>query len=217
MAVIGTAVVIAGGLGLAFSAPAGADTGYPGTTLVTTPPGPSSPGGSTSPGVGSTGGTSTGPCAATVTIPSGTTTVVILTGCAPSSTFSITIAGVSTGITVNSDASGNITLTNVVTGDPYLSVNGSQPVLTKYGTDLATSNTVSLTNTSGGAGGTEYVIIPTIVTAALGTTSSGASAGTLAFTGADLLALIVGALFLLAVGTLLVVTTRRRANHQQVA
>jgi hypothetical protein len=48
-----------------------------------------------------------------------------------------------------------------------------------------------------------------------GTGSSG-TAGTLAFTGADLLALIVGAVFLLAVGTLLVVFTRRRASHQQV-
>ena len=113
---------------------------------------------------------------------------------------------------MNSDPSGNVTLTNVVTGDPYLSVNGSKPVLTKYGTDLASSNTVTLTNASGGAGGTEYVIIPNIVTAALGSGSSGGSGGTLAFTGADLLALIVGGLFLLAMGTLLVVFTRRRAQ-----
>jgi hypothetical protein len=209
LALIGGAVAILGCLSLAFTAPAGADTGYPGTTTVTTPPGPSSPGG-TSPG-----GTSTGPCAATVIIPSGNTTVVVLTGCAPSSTFSITIAGVATGITVNSDAAGNITLTNVVTGDPYLSVNGSKPILTKYGTDLASSNTVTLTNASGGPGGTENVIIPNIVTAALG--SSSGSGGTLAFTGADLLALIVGGLFLLAMGTLLVVFTRRRANRQQLA
>lgn len=209
MAVLGTAVVILGGLGLAFSTPAGADTGYPGTTTVTAPTLPVGP---TSPG-----GTSTGPCTSTVIIPSGNTTVVVLTGCAPSSTFSITIAGVATGITVTSDPSGNVTLTNVVTGDPYLSVNGSKPVLTKYGTDLASSNTVTLTNVSGAAGGTEYVIIPNIVTAALGSGSSGSSGGTLAFTGADLLALIVGGLFLLAMGTLLVVFTRRRAQHQQIA
>ena len=137
--------------------------------------------------------------------------VVVLTGCPPNSTFSISIAGVATGVTVNSDSAGNVTLTNAVTGDPFLSVNGSKPVSTIYGT-----NTVSLTNTSGGAGGTEYVIIPNVLTAALSTGGTGGG-GTLAFTGADLLALIVGALFLLAVGTLLVVFTRRRANQQQVA
>ena len=36
---------MAGSLALAFSAPAGADTGYPGTTTVTTPVGPHQPGG----------------------------------------------------------------------------------------------------------------------------------------------------------------------------
>jgi hypothetical protein len=137
--------------------------------------------------------------------------VVVLTGCPPNSTFSISIAGVSTGVTVNSDPAGNVTLTNTASGDPFLSVNGSTPVVTKYGT-----NTVSLTNVSGGPGGTEFVIIPNVLTAALGT-SSGGSGGTLAFTGADLLALIIGALFLLAAGTLLVVFTRRRASHQRVA
>jgi hypothetical protein len=202
MAVLGTAVVIAGSLVLAFSAPVGADTGYPGTTTTTTS-------GSTNP----SGGTSNGPCVATVTIRSGTTVVVVLTGCAPSSTFSIAIAGVATGLAVTSDPAGNVTLTNAVTGDPFLSVNGSKPVSTVYGT-----NTVSLANLSGGPGGTEYVIIPNVLTTALSTGSSVAgSGGTLAFTGADLLALIVGALFLLAVGTLLVVFTRRRANQQQVA
>ncbi|HEY1987842.1 MAG TPA: hypothetical protein VGG43_00080 [Acidimicrobiales bacterium] len=203
MAVLGTAAVIAGSLALAFSAPAGADTGYPGTTTTTMS-------GNTNP---SGGGTSNGPCVSTVTVRSGTSVVVVLTGCAPNSTFSIAIAGVATGLTVASDPAGNVTLTNAVTGDPFLSVNGSKPVSTIYGT-----NTVSLTNTSGCPGGTEYVIIPNVLTAALSTGSSGTgSGGTLAFTGADLLALIVGALFLLAVGTLLVVFTRRRANQQQVA
>ena len=210
IAAFGLAGALVGAFGLALSATAGADSPYPGTTTVTTPPG-----GTTSPG-----GSSSGSCASTVTVPSGNTTVVVLTGCTASSTFSITIAGVASGVTVNSDPSGNITLTNVVTGDPFLSVNGSKPIPTKYGTDLASSNPVTLTNASGAPGGTENVIIPNIVTAALGTAGSsgtGGSAGTLAFTGADLLALIVGALFLLAMGTLLVVFTRRRASRHQVA
>jgi hypothetical protein len=145
-----------------------------------------------------------------VTIPVGTTKSTVLSGCAVSSTFSLTVAGVATGVTANSDSSGTVTLTNAVT-DPHLSVNGSTPEPSIFG-----SNTVTLTNTSGGAGGTEYVIIPNATTAALGSGSSG-SAGTLAFTGADLLALIVGALFLLAAGTLLVVFTRRRASQQHAA
>jgi hypothetical protein len=197
MAVFGTAVVIAGGLGLALSAPAGA-AGYPGTTTVTLPGGPTSPGGG-----------SGAPCTATVTIAVGHTSVVVLTGCTASSTFSLTVAGVATGITVNSDASGNVTLTNVVS-DPHLSVNGSTPEPSVYG-----SNTVVLTNASGGAGGTETVITPNASTAALGSGNSG-SGGTLAFTGADILATVLGGLFLLAVGTLLVIFTRRRASHQQV-
>ena len=124
MAVLGTAVVIAGSLALAFSAPAGADTGYPGTTTVTTNPGGSSPSGPTNPSG------PTDPC------------VISPTSCTPAGTHSPATAG------------------------------------------------------SSGSGGTS---------------------GTLAFTGADLLVLILGALFLLAVGTVLVVFTRRRANQQQVA
>jgi hypothetical protein len=196
MAVLGTAVVVAGLLGLASSAPAGA-AGYPGTTTVTSNPGGSNPGG----GSGQ-------PRTATVTIAVGRTSVVVLTGCVANSTFSLTVAGVSTGLTVTSDSSGNVTLTNAVS-DPHLSVNGSTPEPSVYG-----SNTVILTNNSGGAGGTETVITPNASTAGLGTGSSG-SGGTLAFTGADILATVIGALFLLAVGTVLVVFTRRRANHQQ--
>jgi hypothetical protein len=112
---------------------------------------------------------------------------------------------------VTSTSSGSITLNNVVS-DPHLSVNGSAPEPSVYGT-----NTVNLVNASGGPGGTEYVITPNASTAALGSGSSSGSAGTLAFTGADLLALIVGALFLLTAGTLLVVFTRRRASQQYAA
>jgi hypothetical protein len=205
-------------LSLSLASAAGADA-YPGTTTVTTTtvaPGGTSPGGTTSPSGGtppggstSPSGSSSQPCVVTVTIPVGNTQVVVLTGCAPSATFSITVAGVATGLTVNSDSGGTVSLTTAVT-DPHLSVNGSTPASAVFG-----SNTVSLTNTSGGAGGTEYVIIPNATTAALGSGSS-SSGGTLAFTGADLLALIIGALFLLAMGTLLVVFTRRRASHQQI-
>jgi hypothetical protein len=145
-----------------------------------------------------------------VTTAVGNTSVVVLSGCTPNSTYSITVVGVVTGLTVNSDGSGTVTLTNAVS-DPHLSVNGSTPEPSVYG-----SNTVTLTNTKGGSGGAEYVIIPNATTAAIGSGGTNGSSGTLAFTGADLLALIVGALFLLLMGTLLVVFTRRRASHQQI-
>jgi hypothetical protein len=198
LAVMGGAIAIVGGLGLALPTAAGAASGYPGTTTVTTVPGSTNPGGGTQ------------PCVSTVTIYSGNSAVVVLTGCSPNSTFAISIDGMAAGVTANSDGAGNVTLT-IAASDPHLSVNGSTPVPATYG-----SNTVTLANTSGGAGGTVNVNIPNATTSALGTSGSGSSAGSLAFTGADLLALIIGALFLLAMGTLLVVFTRRRASHQQV-
>ncbi len=218
LAVIGGAIAIVGGLGLALPTVAGAASGYPGTTTVTTVPGSTNPpGGSTTTTTqGNSGGTTnpgggTQPCVSTVTIYAGNSAVVVLTGCSPSSTFAISIAGVTTGITANSDGAGNVTLTIAVSGDPDVSVNGSTPVSATYG-----SNTVTLANTSGGAGGTVNVNIPNATTSALGTSGSGSSGGSLAFTGADLLALIIGSLFLLATGTLLVVFTRRRTRHQQI-
>lgn len=127
---LGGVVAMVGGLSLGFTATAGADTGYPGTTTVTTVPGGSSPSGPTD------------PC------------VVSPTSCTPAGTQTPGASGPS---------------------DPC-------------------------------------VVSPTSCTSS----GSSGSAGTLAFTGADLLALIIGALFLLAAGTLLVVFTRRRANHQHV-
>lgn len=207
LAVIGGAIAIVGGLGLALPTVAGAASGYPGTTTTTTTQGTSGgtiPGGTTNPGGG------TQPCVSTDTIYVGNSADVVLTGCSPNSTYSVSIDGVAAGVTANSDGAGNVTLT-IAASDPHLSVNGSTPVPATYG-----SNTVTLANTSGGAGGTVNVNIPNATTSALGTSGSGSSGGSLAFTGADLLALIIGALFLLAMGTLLVVFTRRRASHQQV-
>jgi hypothetical protein len=198
LAVIGGAIAIIGGLGLVLPTAAGAASGYPGTTTVTTVTGTTIPGGGTQ------------PCVSTVTVYTGNSAGVVLTGCSPNSTYSVSIDGVAAGVTANSDGAGNVTLT-IAASDPHLSVNGSTPVPATYG-----SNTVTLANTSGGAGGTVNVNIPNATTSALGTSGSGSSGGSLAFTGADLLALIIGALFLLATGTLLVVFTRRRASHQQI-
>jgi hypothetical protein len=129
-------VALFAALSLSLTTTAGADSGYPGTTTVTTVPG-----GSTSPSGGTNPGGSTSPSGG----------INPATGTGPS---------------------GGI--------NPATGTGPSDPCATP------------------------------------GACSSGATAGTLAFTGADLLALIVGALFLLAMGTLLVVFTRRRAMHQRI-
>jgi len=131
---------------------------------------------------------------------------VVLT-CTANATYSVSIDGVASSVTVPADSTRTVTLT-IAASDPHLSVNGSTPEPTTYG-----SNTVTLANTAGGDGATVDVNIPNATTAALGT---GGSSGSLAFTGAELLALIIGALFLLATGTLLVVFTRRRTRQQQI-
>jgi hypothetical protein len=131
LAVLSAAVALLGALSVGLTTTAGADTGYPGTTTVTT-----DPGGSTSPSGGTT--------------PSDP--------CAPSPGAC--------------GAGGSLPATGSGPGDP-----------------CATNS---------------------------GACSSGGTAGTLAFTGADLLALVVGALFLLIMGTLLVVFSRRRAIHQRI-
>jgi hypothetical protein len=192
LAMLGAAVAMVGTLAFALPATAGAapTTGYPGTTTTPTTTG---------------GGTILG-CGGTLTISIGNTVVVTLTGCSPNATYTISIDGVATGITVTSDASGKITLT-ISVSDPHISVNGSSLVSAVFGT-----NPVVLTSTTGLPPVTVNVVIPSAATTA-GTSSSGSS-GSLAFTGADIAATVVGGLALLAVGTLLVVFTRRRAGHQ---
>jgi hypothetical protein len=203
---------IVGGLGLALPTAAGADSGYPGTTTVTTVPGGTNPpGGSTTAQGSATGGCSPSgggstQADATSSIAVGSSAVVVLT-CTANATYSVSIDGVASSVTVPADSTGTVTLT-IAASDPHLSVNGSTPEPTTYG-----SNTVTLANTAGGDGATVDVNIPNATTAALGT---GGSSGSLAFTGAELLALIIGALFLLATGTLLVVFTRRRTRQQQI-
>lgn len=204
---VGAAAVVGS---LAFAAPAGAaPPGYPGTTTTTTTGPITIP-----PGVGAIFGCTGG----TVTIAVGQSLTVRLTGCAPGTAFSVRINGVLANVTVTSDGSGDITLVIAVT-DPHISVNGSNPVLSVFG-----SNSVVLTPTSGPAS-TVNVIIPSSATAAATGSSSAkssgssgstvaSSSGSLAFTGADIAATVVGGIALLAVGTLLVVFTRRRAGHQ---
>ena len=204
LAMLAGAVAVVGSV--AFASPAVAAPGYPGTTTTTVAPPVGTP-----PGVTITLG-----CGGSETIGVGATDTVELTGCTPGATYTITIDGASTGLTVTDDGSGDATLVISVT-DPHISVDGSTPEPAVVG-----NNAVVLTPTSGtGPTLTDIVVIPAATTTAASGTSSGGSGGTvatsgsLAFTGADIAATVVGGIALLAIGTLLVVFTRRRAGHQR--
>ncbi len=205
LAMLAGAVAVVGSL--AFATPALAAPGYPGTTTTTIAPPVGTP----------PGGTVTLGCGGSEVIAIGDTESEVLTGCIPGATYTITIDGDSAGVTVTADGSGTVTLVISVT-DPHISVNGSTPDPAVVG-----NNAVVLTPTSGtGPTVTDTVIIPAATTTAASGTSSGGSGGTvatssgsLAFTGADIAATVVGGIALLAIGTLLVVFTRRRAGHQR--
>jgi hypothetical protein len=175
--------------------------GYPGSTTTTTAPTTTT----TPPSVVVVTNGST------VTITVGGTTSVSLGGFAPGSTMtSVTINGVVVTVSLAADASGNLIFAIVVT-DPHISINGSAPIPAVVG-----NNSITLTGTQpDGTTVTKTILvsIPTAGTTAAGTSSNGSS-GTLAFTGADIAATVVGGLALLAAGTLLVIFTRRRAGSQ---
>jgi hypothetical protein len=200
LAMLAGAVAVLGSL--AFATPAvAAAPGYPGTTTTTVAPPVTTP--STITITLASGGTET--------ISIGQTDTVTITGGTPGATYAISIDGTSTGLSITADANGNVTITIAVT-DPHISVDSSTPDPAVVGT-----NTILLVPTSG-ATLTDYVIIPASTTAVAGSSGSGGtvatSSGSLAFTGADIAATVVGGIALLAVGTLLVVFTRRRAGQR---
>jgi hypothetical protein len=92
--------------------------------------------------------------------------------------------------------------------DPSISVNGSAYQPAVFGT-----NTITATGTnSSGAQNTATFLIDLVAPAStLASTTSGS--GGLAFTGADLAALIGAALVLILLGVGIVTVTRRRANQ----
>ncbi|HVX19844.1 MAG TPA: hypothetical protein VHB02_00680 [Acidimicrobiales bacterium] len=184
-----------------------ATTGYPGTTTTTTAPtttttaGKGAPGSPTNPIPVGTG--------VTITIAVGSGTVyVVLTGFPPNVTISFTINGTPYSVTTSSTPTGSVEFSITVT-DPHISLNGGTPVVANTGDNPVTVS-------GGGVSKTFIVNIP----ATAATTSTGSGTGTsttstsLAFTGADIAATVVGGLLLVAIGTLLVVFTRRRGARQ---
>jgi hypothetical protein len=120
---------------------------------------------------------------------------------APGSTITITLNGAAYS-TATAPASGVFTETFTAT-DPHIALNGGPAVETAFG---ATNTFVASGVNADGASNvsTTLVTIP-----ATGTTTSSSP---LAFTGADLAAVVVGGALLLAMGFALVMFARRRGE-----
>ncbi len=131
-------------------------------------------------------------------------TITVTPACtfAPGSTITITFNGSAYG-TATAPPSGQFVETFTAT-DPHLALNGGTPIETAFG--AVNTIVASGTNPSGGTNvATTLVTIPTTVTAAAVTPS-------VAFTGADIMAMVIGALALLALGFLVLIFSRRRST-----
>jgi hypothetical protein len=141
----------------------------------------------------------------------GTTTVaaqVVTTG--TSSTWTATACGFASGATVTFTINGTVegttpagsdgcAILSGVTSDPSISINGGTPVSVPYGNSTVSVSGVGPT----GATVTDTIIVPVVAPAA-------SSAAPLAFTGADIAAMVVGGLALIALGFLVLTFSRRR-------
>lgn len=204
---IAATLLATGALALSIPTFAGAaTTGYPGTATTTTTTAPTTtattgaPGTPTNPIPVSTG--------ATVTIVIGNgATVISVAGFAAGSTATITIDGQVVSLKIIANAQGELLVTFTIT-DPHIVINGSTPIVANTG-----ANSVTLSGT-GPSGNVITKTFTVNIPATAATTTSSSSSSSLAFTGADIAATVVGGLALIAMGTLLVVLTRRRAHRQ---
>lgn len=185
------ALIAATAVALLLALPAGA-VGYP------PPPGPTS-------------------SSLVITIDVGTSGTVSACGFAPGAAVSLSINGAGAGgATANS--SGCVALTYTATAGPRLSVDGGPSIAARFGDNS------SVATGANPAGSTNTVYITVDVVRAgtgAGSGSGGASGGSgglattatasgVAFTGADIAAIVVGGLALLAMGTLVIIFARRR-------
>ncbi|HUC04390.1 MAG TPA: hypothetical protein VL961_03265 [Acidimicrobiales bacterium] len=125
----------------------------------------------------------------------------------PNSSVTISFGGSTVG-NATSDSNGLITL-SVVATDPSLAFNGGAAQSAVYGTNTVTATG---TNSSGGTNTATFLIDLQQVSTAASTTGTTGSGG-LAFTGADLAAMIAAALALILLGTGVVLYTRRRSDE----
>jgi hypothetical protein len=132
----------------------------------------------------------------------------------PNSSVTVSYQG-STVATVTSDSSGLVTLSITADNAPSISVNGGAAKPAVLGTNTITA---SGTNSSGASNTATFLVdlqAPPATSAAATTSASTSGSGGLAFTGADLAALIAAALALILFGTGVVLYTRRRRDDME--
>jgi hypothetical protein len=178
--------------------------------LIFALPGTAGAAGSTSPptaGVATSCSTSTTINVSVASTNSAPATTSLTSTCAftPGSTVSLSVLGATQTATADG-TTGLLTLTLAAT-DPTLSVNGGAFQTAVYGV-----NTVTATGTNAsGASNTATFLIDIENPSLTGSNSANGANGGLAFTGADLAALLAAALALILMGSGVVIYTRRRA------
>lgn len=129
---------------------------------------------------------------------------------APSSTVTINFQG-SALTTMTADPTSGLISLAVSATDPHLAVNGGAAQTAVFGV-----NTITATGTNASGASNTATFLVDLEQPAGAATGSGSSGG-LAFTGADLAALIAAALALILLGTAVVLYTRRRAEDAPAA
>jgi hypothetical protein len=127
---------------------------------------------------------------------------------APGASVTFVVNGSADGPALIADSKGCVTFTASVT-DPHLAVNGGTPIPAHFGP----GNTIAGTGAAAGGGSvtnTEFVTIVQTAAPATTPTSTSSSSSGLAFTGADVAGLVIGAAVLLALGFGFVTVSRRR-------
>lgn len=181
-------------LGFQASVGAATPTTYQGTTTTTTTTAPSST------------TTTTAPSGTTTTLAPATPTVAV--SCGVGSTCSVTVCGFSSGvtisITVNGQADGTATVggsgcatLSISVTDPHISVDGAALIAVPVGTSTVTAS---------GAAPSGATQVDSVQVTIPGSSNNNG----LAFTGADIVGMVVGGLALIAVGFLVLMFTRRR-------
>jgi hypothetical protein len=164
----------------------------------------SGPAGAAPPGYPPSTGSNTS-CSVSVSVVLRTTiTVTVTCTFAPGKTITITLNGAPYS-TATAPASGVLIETFTAT-DPHISLNGGPAVATSY--DAVNTFVATGANPSGGTNtATTLVTIPSPAAAAAPTS---ATAQPFAFSGADIAAMTIGGLALIALGFVFVVFSRRR-------
>jgi len=148
------------------------------------------------------------PVSLTVTCPVGATCTVSFSGFLPGTPFQIIIAGsIAASGTVGPDGSITVTIT---VSDPHISVNGGPLIAVPYGTSSVTAQGTGANGQSFSQVASVTIPAPAASTTGAGGTTSSSSGGSLAFTGAQIGAMVGGGLLLLVAGTGLVLVTRQR-------